>query len=174
LDYRANECCGDDHRTLSRVNGARAATANAFVAAKACGDAMSEFLGQQASVEALQAYLLAYVQSRTEDERLAFATRLESDEGFMATALQLLHSTHDAMVACLRVADGETPGRIARLVESPDLFDTDLASVVCCTLAKFSPAIVMDLEPEDAARARLRLADLSVKVQVRTQAIKLH
>jgi hypothetical protein len=135
---------------------------------------MSDSLSALSSVEVLQAYLLAYIQSRSEDERLSFAARLRQDEGFMASTLELLHATHDAMVACLRQPDEGTPARIALLVQSPDLFDSDLASVACYTLDKFSRAIVMDLEGEDVPRARLRLQGLVDAVRERVASIRLH
>ncbi len=137
-------------------------------------ESMSDFLRTERSVEALQAYLLAYLQSRPEDERLAFAARLHADDGFMASALELLRATHDAMAACLREPDVETPAPIDRLVRSHDLFDSDLASMTCYTLVKFSPAIVMDLVGDDASRARLRLQVLVVAVRERVAAIRLH
>ena len=135
---------------------------------------MSNFLSPERSVEALQAYLLAYIQSRSEEERLAFAARLHAEDGFMASALELLHATHDAMVACLRERDAEAQARIDVLVQSRGLFDSDLTSMACYTLAKFSPAIVMDLDDDEAPRARSRLQDLVVFVRERVAAVRLH
>ena len=131
-------------------------------------------INAEQSVETLQAYLLAYMQSRSEDERLGFAARLQREDGLMAAAVELLHATHDAMVVCLREPDEETSARMALLVQSPNLFDSDLASLACYTLSKFSRAIVMDLGDEEVPPARLRLQGLVIAVQERAVGIKLH
>ena len=135
---------------------------------------MTDHVGAERSVEALQAYLIVYLQSLPDLDRGAFVKRLSLDEGYMAAVLSVLHSTHDAMVACLSEPDDETPSRVARVVDSPDLFDSDLANVACFTLGRFSPAIVMDLDPASAARALLRLGELLAAAQARVSKIKLH
>lgn len=135
---------------------------------------MANHVGAERSVETLQAYLMAFLQSLPDAQRDAFVERLDEEAGFMVSVLSMLHATHDAMVSCLHEADVVEPNHAALLLESTGLFDSDLSSVVCCTLAKFSPAIVMDLSAKSAALPRVRLTELLAAVRARVVGIKLH
>jgi hypothetical protein len=135
---------------------------------------MNEDRDAHRSVEALQAYLIAYMQSRSDPERAVLTERMRGEDGFMAAALGLLRAVHDAMVCCLRADDVQSEGRIDRLLDSEDLFDSDLASMALFTLAKFAPAIVMDLDRPGVPAARKRLDDLLARAGARSVALRLH
>ena len=134
---------------------------------------MNEYTDAQRSVEALQAYLIAYMQSRSDAERAALTERMRGEDGFMATALKLLHAVHDAMVCCLRGGDVQSEQRTSRLLDLPDLFNAELASMALFTLAKFAPEIVMDLDRSDVPAARERLDDLLARARARCAAVRL-
>ena len=131
-------------------------------------------MSAEASVEALQAYLIAYVQSMADDDRHLFMARMHGEQDFAARALALLHLTHDAMTACVRPSEEDAAERGARLADSSELIEPALADMINSTLGRFSPAIVMDLDGDERELARRRLEALSSKVSAKAATLRLH
>lgn len=131
-------------------------------------------LNAERSVEVLQAYLIAHLQSLGDEERLSLTARIVGEDGFMAKVLDVLHAAHDGMVCCLQDDGRDSESRMSRLLHAPELLDSDLARITLWTIERFSPAIVLDLDRAEIGAARDRLANLLAATRARCGAIKLH